>query len=378
MRTRIVQFIAILFTCTAAMAAAPAAPPTASELLDKYTQALDSTQSFISTSESSALVSSRVPSWGLESHNEKSFHRTEERTDGKGRCYDKDLWWGEVRKQQLTEAHPNYDLTVVGSDFRYRDEKNLGQPEKGEREARYKGHVYYDVKGGRQFDQYQREWGYFMGDSILGHFLGYMSAWRRLDEMLKGARSLSVRPKPETLNGAVCYVLEANTKFGRFTLWLDSEHGYHPARIRASVRVGDDIGRPDSPHIITSREAITREYSVDNVRFGKVDGVWVPMEADAKRYVVLGNEHGFSDETTHYKRSKIVLNPDHDALDSFADPMKNPALDPNLVNGSIVLLESSEQCTWQDGVVVDPKGKVVLDLRANIPKPGRTSPGGKK
>jgi hypothetical protein len=94
--------------------------------------------------------------------------------------------------------------------------------------------------------------------------------------------------------------------------------------------------------------------------------------------VVLGNEHGFSDETTHYKRTKIVLNPDHDALGSFADPMKNPALDPELVNGTIVYLGSGQKNTWQDGTVVDPNGKVVLDFRANIPKPGRTPPGGKK
>ena len=258
--------------------------------------------------------------------------------------------------QQLAETNAVYELNVVGDDFRYRDDKMLGQ-------TTFKGQIHYNVKGGGEFNKNKSEWGYFMGDNMPGYFLGYMSAGRRLDEMLKGARSITVRQTTETINGTVCYVVEAVTKYGRFTVWLDSEHGYHPARIRASVRVGDDIGFPGSPHVITRQEAITRDYSVDNVRFEKVGDVWVPMEADAKRHVVLGNEHGFSDSTIHYKRTKIVLNPDHDALGSFADPMRNPALDPELVNGSTVYLDSVGKNAWQDGVVVDSNGSVVLDRR---------------
>ena len=281
--------------------------------------------------------------------------------------------WGylSASEKNLTETNARYNLSVVGDGFRYRDDKGLGQ-------TKYKGHVDYQVKGVEEYEKNKSQWGYFMGDNPIGYFLGYMSAWRRLDEMLKGARSISVRPKPETIQGAVCYVLEANTRFGRFTLWLDSEHGFHPARIHGTVRVGDDIGFPGNPHVITSREAITRDYSVDNVRFEKVDDVWVPVEADAKRHVVLGNENGFSDETTHYKRTKIVLNPDHAALASFADPMKNPELDPELVNGSIVYLSSGQKNTWQDGAVVDPKGKVVLDLRSKNTNAGKPAPGGRK
>ncbi len=373
MKTHVVQFVTLILASLAALAALPTAPPTASELLDKYTRALNSTRSFISTSESSFLGSSRIPSWGVETHNVRSFNRSEERTDGKGRLYHKDLLWGYVRASEpnLTESTAVYNLNVVGEDFLYRDDKMLGQ-------TKYKGHVSYQVKGGQEYEKNRAQRGYFMGDSILGYFLGYMSAWRRLDEMLKGARSISVRPKPETIKGAMCYVLEADTKYGRFSLWLDSEHGYHPARIRASVRVGDDIGSPGSSHVISRQEGITREYSLDNVRFEKVSSVWVPMEADAKRYVVLGNENGFSDETNHYKRTKIVLNPDHEALGSFADPMKNPVLDPELVNGSVIYLGSGQKNTWQDRTVVDPKGKVVLDLQPKNASNDKPTPAGRK
>jgi len=206
-KTHIIRVVAISFSGFVVLAAdTPTAAPTSSELLDRYTQALDSTLSFISASESSSLDSGRVPSWGLEMHNARSFGRCAERTDGRGHLYAKSLRWGYVSasEQHLTETNARYDLSVVGDGFRYRDDKGLGQ-------TKYKGHVDYQVKGGEEYEKYKVEWGYFMGDDILGYFLGYMSAWRRLDEMLKGARSISVRPKPETINGAVCYVVEAVT-----------------------------------------------------------------------------------------------------------------------------------------------------------------------
>ena len=73
-------------------------PPllTASALLDNYTQALDSTRSFASTSESTNVLNSRVPSWGLQMSNALSFTRAEENTDGRGRLYSKSLHWGHV------------------------------------------------------------------------------------------------------------------------------------------------------------------------------------------------------------------------------------------------------------------------------------------
>jgi hypothetical protein len=396
MKTRAIQFITITFAGWTAMAVDPAPPPTASELLAKYSQALHSTRRFVSTSESSCLLNCRVPSWGIEVHNARFFDRSEERIDSRGHLYEKSLHWGyeSANEQHLTETNPRYNLRVVGDGFVYSDSKKLGQ-------TRHKGHVTYQVKGFSESEKYKATSGYYNGDSVLGrcfseyekyratssyyngdtllgHFLGYMSAWRRLDGVLRSARSISVRPKPETIKGAVCYVLEADTEYGRFVLWLDSEHGYHPARVRASVRVGDDIGVPGNPSVITSAEAITRDYRMDNVRFEKVGDVWVPMEADAKRLVVLVNEHGFCEERNHYKRTKIVLNPDHDALGSFADPMKNPAMDPELVNGSIVFLGSGQKNTWQDGVVLDPEGKVVLDLRPKNPNITKPAPAGKK
>jgi hypothetical protein len=149
-------------------------------------------------------------------------------------------------------------------------------------------------------------------------------------------------------------VLEADTVRGRFKVWFDADHGYHPARIRARVDVGDDIGEPWSPHIITEAEGIIRDFTVDNIRFEKIDGVWVPMEADRKTRIILGSENGFSDTQLHFKRTKIVLNPDHEALGSFADPMDNPTLDSELRDGTKVELNLGDgiKRTWLDGKAV--------------------------
>jgi hypothetical protein len=61
-------------------------------------------------------------------------------------------------------------------------------------------------------------------------------------------------------------------------------------------------------------------------------------------------------EEYHYKRVKILLNPDHDALGSFGDPLKNPGNDPELVNGTRFRLGSDPtELIWQDGRLVRDK-----------------------
>ncbi len=323
--------------------------PLASELLDKYTHALDSTQSFISTWESSEVWTQNVPSLGLRANKKREFRKGQYRTDNKGRYYEKSYGWENApgSRRGDTKQNERYLLYVIGDDFLYRHNRPLGQTE-------HSGYIEHRQKDTPGWDTHDRKtWGYFDGTLTNSFFLGYVDKQARFDRVLRNARRISVRPKPEMLNGSACYVIEARTNRGDFKLWLDSEHGYHPARIQAFVGVGDDIGPPGSPHIITKKEGITRRYTMDNVRFEKVDDVWVPMEADRKSYIVLRSENGFSDIKLHFKRNKILLNPDHDALKSFADPMKNPEFDPELRNGTEVNLNLGDSIKreWFDGEV---------------------------
>jgi hypothetical protein len=327
--------------------AATSVPP-ASELLDKYAKALDSTQSFISFWEYSGVMSYRIPSWGMEVDNVKKFSRGEHRTDNKGRKYTRDYSWGYQSSiyPNLSGDNAKYGMNIIGSDFTYRNEQKLG-----DNPYDFPGRVDYRKRGTKGWDIPDRKtWGYF-DNGANSAFLGYFYTQERLDRILRKKKRLYLRPKPENVNGSLCYVLEADTPYGDFKIWLDSEHGYHPARIRATVTVGDDIGDPGRPHIITKAEAITRKFIVDNVRFEKIDGVWVPMETDNTTHIILGSENGFSRSMYNFKRTKIVLNPDHDALGSFTDPIENPGIDPELRNGTEMNLNLGDDIerVWRDG-----------------------------
>ena len=350
-----------------ALGAGSPAPETPSlgVLLDRYTQALDATQSFVSRWECTSLVSYRIPSWGMQANNERIFTEGEHRTDSRGRSYTRSYRWGYVAGpfQHLPRENARYSLNIIGADFVYRHRRTIGittfrdsrghtRPLSGNLDYRKKGTPGWDTPG-------SKHWGYFeKGDSVSA-LMGYFYTRARLDDVLKTARQISLHSTPAKINGATCYVVEADTTRGRFKVWFDADHGYHPARIRARVDVGDDIGESWSPHIITEAEGVIRDFTVDNVRFEQIDGVWVPIEADRKTRIILGSENGFSDTQLHLKRTKIILNPDHDAQGSFADPMENPELDPELRDGTEVNLNLGDgvKRTWLDGKpVADREG----------------------
>lgn len=92
---------------------------------------------------------------------------------------------------------------------------------------------------------------------------------------------------------------------------------------------------------------------MENVRFERIDGFWVPMEVDMRMNDYYG-PGSFSRWNRHYKLTDVVLNPDHDALGSFDNPLENPRNDPELKNGASVRKDGSRY-VWQDGKLV-PKG----------------------
>ncbi len=329
------------------------------EVLAKYTQALDPIQSFIASTESNILISNDVPSWGLRLNEAKSFDRGEYRTDGKGKASGTSIRWGDIgmNDPNVPENKAYYTRNVAGDDFVYSHGKRLNQTEYNGRE--YHGTLTYQTPDVSGFKSSRDAFGSFTKNGILSYFHGYFDSKARLDSILKNeAKHISLRPKPEIINGSLCFVVEAETKYGDFTVWFDSEHGFHPAKMKIKMGIGDDIGDPGSPHIITKEEGIERDYTLDNVRFEKIDDFWMPMEADYKRIVILGNENGFSNTQSHFKITKITLNPDHEVLNSFGNPIKNHDLDQELINGTIVFIHGLK-CVWQDGKVVDSIGKEV-------------------
>jgi hypothetical protein len=194
-------------------------------------------------------------------------------------------------------------------------------------------------------------------DYGISFIAGYISSDERLDTLLRRADAISLREATENIRGSECFVLDADTKYGQYTVWLDPEHGYHPAKVRHKS------GEGDRWYSLTNPEGYTGFTYLDTVRFEKVDGIWVPMEADA------GHDRKFADgrfekQDIHYKRTNIILNPEHDKLGSFADPLfEDPSNDPELVNGMTVFLEddANTKYTWQGGKLIDENGRA-LDM----------------
>jgi len=180
-----------------------------------------------------------------------------------------------------------------------------------------------------------------------------MGSDERLDTVLRRASQISVRPTTETIGGSDCYVIDAHTKYGKYSLCLDPEHGYHPIKINRRATEGDehfDKGVLSKGHIRTAY--------LDNVRFEKIDGVWVPMEADRGYDKIFGHPGSFSKGDIHFERTKIVLNPDHDKLGSFDNPLENPDQDPELVNGTKVrIVGDKARYTWRDGKLIPDKDR---------------------
>ncbi len=113
------------------------------------------------------------------------------------------------------------------------------------------------------------------------------------------------------MNGADCYVIDAETNRGRYTVWIDPEHGFSIAKRRIEMN-------PASGHLWHSRMVPFGSYAetVEITRFRRFDDVWLGVEAvQHLDYEMQG--------TTYKSRAQIQvasfdLNPDHEALRSFA------------------------------------------------------------
>ncbi len=171
----------------------------------------------------------------------------------------------------------------------------------------------------------------------------------RIDARLRQADSLSVQNRTEKINGSDCYVINAKGRHGAYKVWVDPKHGYNIARVMVRRTRGDlRLGKQ-----MAGKAKLL--FSLSNIRFEKIDNVWIPVEADRK--INQTRESGdFHKSTDHIKRTDVILNPDHDALGSFVlNDIKNGA------EVSFINRISMKGHTWQDGVVVDEAGNE-LDL----------------
>ena len=314
----------------ASLLAAPvlaAEPPSAKELLEKYGANLDKQTSFIATFEHDGV-----------GYNNLTGSPNKERQPGFGAgevCYDgrRIAWrqelWGRISPSVSppTRAEAAYLSDLWDGESRY--DYHCKSPKDA-------GMLYIWKKGAGNDSA-------GLGSVPTRGLFGYLSDDPgRLDRvLLEQSRSSSVRAKTAKVDGSDCYVIDADTRRGKYTVWIDPKHGYQTARVVVARRGGDLIGYVDGDHVHPQGSA---DNAVDYVRFLNIDGVWVAVEARQK-YKRVYRPGKFYETRGRFRQTSFKLNPDHDALQSFV---------PHDIRegASVHLSGSHSNYVWRNGKAV--------------------------
>ncbi len=103
----------------------------------------------------------------------------------------------------------------------------------------------------------------------------YEGTFERIDTVIREARAVSVRDQTVKINEVGCYVIDAKTKCGDFTVWLDPDHGYNIAKVQMHLSEHENHFIYDKPV-----ESKSMSFTLENVHFAKIDGAWIAVEGD--------------------------------------------------------------------------------------------------
>ena len=145
--------------------------------------------------------------------------RGRNRADGRARVYCQQYIWGDFNPQNrnLPESNPRYNLRIVEAyNKRYVHARAINNP---------------DVKGTASFQPANEDPALLNMQTYAGCY-GYLGCDKRLDVVLREAKQISMRSTAEMVNGIACHVIDADTQYGRYTVWLDPAHGYNAAKIK--------------------------------------------------------------------------------------------------------------------------------------------------
>jgi len=186
----------------------------------------------------------------------------------------------------------------------------------------------------------------FKGHEAFGYLYGHDE---RIDEILRDTNKIRVRRRMQKVGDYNCYVIEATTHKGKYTLWIDPEHGYNLAKAKCLITKGNSL------YETTAKKGERYYTSLDNVKFEQVDGTWVPFGAEIVYDWKVPGKYKYR-ETIQFKAKEYQLNPDHDALRSFdSDDIQNGAK-VTIIDETGV---SDITYYWQYGKVVDKNGREV-------------------
>lgn len=318
--------------------------PTAFELLDKYAETQDKIQSFRIVTETRAKGATNHPISTSRGKTQYIVSHSDVRYDGNRMsiCLERWLRLNSLPDKPLGKNHKSYNYNRYLWD---------GKSSFSYAEASEPGNLIINTSPEAKND-------FTIAQSSVKTTMGiFPSDTERIDTILRKAKGIHVRQKMDKVGDSECYVIEADIRDGKYTLWIDPVHGYNIARAEVRKKQGNlAAGKP-----LGAGFSISSSFKF--ARFEQVDGIWLPMEARLTGESKWPGGH-FSKGTTHIKKTSVTLNPDHEALGSFVlDDIPDGAKVFGLVN-----LTGGRTCTgspkylWSRNAkfVVEPNGRLVV------------------
>jgi hypothetical protein len=311
------------------------------DLLQRFAEARDRMKSFVIVGRGVRTFSYPFMKWSG-----TAYTREEYRSDGK-RSQDTECIWGNVSmiNPAVKENQAQYRSMLWDGEYEYYHHK-ADPPRPGGVQLVHRD----DPRRDKASDGSAN----FIRRGAVGEIMGYHWAddGVRLDELLKtSATQLSLRGQTDLIRGVNCHVIDAVIgEHGKYTIWIDPVHDYQIARIQVRRGPGDHIMKHEMPG--DEHQSETVELS----GFEKVGEIWFPKEYVLTIKTDSNTRH--STEERHVRFTKVVFNPDHEALKSFVPE--------DIANGTPVRfrdLPPSRSFVWQDGRVVDQAGQVRFDSR---------------
>jgi len=196
--------------------------------------------------------------------------------------------------------------------------------------------------------------GVYAGAVLDGVFMGDLEP---LHDILQQGET-HVRDTTDVVNGVACHVLDSKSAHGKYTIWMDPDHGYNIVKAEVQKSVGDPFNgvtmsagpssaAKDYPGFQGGR-VIAFTLSLTNVRLEKQGEAWVPMAAD---YIATYRTSGGQTmkDTCYHERTQVRMRPDFDAMGAFK---------PVFPNGIRVYSSDfgTAEFVWKDGKPVPAVG----------------------
>jgi outer membrane lipoprotein-sorting protein len=340
MKTLLLVSLVGLMTLTSWAATNPV-PLTATQVLDEFAKTQDRLLSVAYTATTTEEVKKG-----------NRFYVAEVRTDA-NRAASRERSWGPGTLTSVSQADPyNYTLISDGN-------ARVRYSARGKRPGTL-NIAKVLVKRGSPDSARRAILTYNNAGYLFGRFSGDED---RCDIVLRNASELRVRNQPEKVNGVPCLVLEARRTHDdadeQYALWFDPAHGYNIAR--ADMRVGP---KGESPAAV---------FRLNQVGFRQVDGIWVPVSAEADSWQRNTHDGSTASSRIHVRITAIRVNPKDEPVNAFGlndvpDGSRVELLGDAYHSGRVTLQNGREvdaagnvmltPGTWQKGRAVDAKGNV--------------------